>query len=133
MTKEELFVELSAFSTVETLSETCMLEQILDKFFASNIVIPKGTNPHPYADVVHAYAEGIACEYRAEGGEWITWKEYGKNCEYRIKPQEPVYEWQWYFIQRDGTAFVEHKFYADGELSTDREWHKIEETKRERK
>lgn len=72
-------------------------ERDLIKFFSYNVVIPKGTNPHPFSDVLHQWIEGAKMEVR-HNGIWYhrdsAIKMFTYN-EYRIKPQEPVYEWQW--------------------------------------
>ncbi len=122
MTKEELLIALGGSDKYF---------HLVDEFFSQNICIPRGENRHPDADVLHELIENSQLTLEIDVNSKLSNGMYPYTL--RIKPPEPVYEWQWYFIQRDGTAFVEHKFYADGELSTDREWHKIEETKRERK
>jgi hypothetical protein len=70
----------------------------LDKFFESTICIPKGKNRHPYADELHQWVEGAEIQYLREG----TWRwEHSPSHfwkELRIKPSEPVYEWQWYYV-----------------------------------
>jgi hypothetical protein len=38
------------------------IKGFLDKFFESNVCIPKGTNRHPYADVLHEWVEGVEVE-----------------------------------------------------------------------
>ena len=72
----------------------------INEFFSQNICIPKGTNRHPYADVLHEWLEnriGIL-QLRYSGA-----KEWGDDedltfdlIEYRIKPSEPIYECMYY-------------------------------------
>lgn len=127
MTKEDIIeaVALGIFS----------LEQILDEFFSQNVVIPKGENRHPYADVLHAYAEGATTQW----DYGLGWVDIDTNdidsAKYRIKPQEPIYEWQ--YAVRDGFTkeWTISKYFTDDEAKVlychDAE--KIEKTKRERK
>lgn len=76
----------------------------INKFLESNVVIPKGKNPHRYRDELHKLAEGIYnCECQIEllrpsNIEQVTLK-------FNIKP-EPVYEWQWCVIMDDGTGSI---------------------------
>ena len=55
MTKEKLIETIKAYSS--DLSDDVTHD--LYEFFSQNVVIPKGENRHPYADVMHAKAEDI--------------------------------------------------------------------------
>jgi hypothetical protein len=128
-----------------TLSKSQYSQRFTDeiiKFFSQNICIPKGESRHPYADVLHEWIEGTKIQSSIDRG--IRWFEMNNSlieqdnpCIYRIKPQELVYEWQWYRkIDEKVIAFSE-VFRTEQETS-DRfdkpeEWHKFEETKRVRK
>lgn len=129
MTKEDILeaVALDVFSLV----------QILDEFFSQNVVIPRGENRHKDADIIHAYAEGLAEieVLRSEG--WTEFKQSGMclciGDEYRIKPSEPVYEWQWsYTVQ--GIKLISNEFMTECEVRRfiDTPFTKVEETKRVR-
>lgn len=139
MTEEELYIHLKP-SSVE--------RQILEKFFSQNVVIPKGKNRHPYADVLHKKLENIdlileSTRFSAGFAKDDCIVVEGKGVyilEYRIKQSEPVYEWQWYVISM-GEAFPMsspegQKFFTEEEIkskSSIAHFIKYEETKRERK
>ena len=139
MTKEELYECYH-----NHLGIPCIEEQALDKFFDSNVVIPKGANRHPYADVLHQWLEGVDIQVKLDN-EWLDYKcslDYIKAYQYRIKPKEPVYEWQWYQIINDtvniwddGYNDEHSKWATEEEVANtyDASWKKFEETKRERK
>jgi len=114
----------------------CIEEQALDKFFDSNVIIPKGANRHPYADVLHQWLEGVDIQVKLDN-EWSDYKcslDYIKAYQYRIKPQEPVYEWQWYYLNEQGYAVIDSGGHmTDDEVPPNPKRYKIEETKRERK
>lgn len=146
MTKEEFIKKVTIFCRERISSrEFEDLEELFYEFFESNVVIPKGENRHPDADLFHRAIEDL--NLRLESDRWaMTWKEdeciFYKSgvidkkalIRYRIKPSEPVYEWQWEFtynglICRTGFYTYEQiKAYMYNIKVT-----KIEETKRERK
>ena len=137
MTKEEF---LRALKSDDTWDE---IEYSFNKFFEQNICIPKGENPHPCADVLHKWIEGAEMEwhsvdldknkatintwYSVEGGISIRLP-FDDYVQYRIKPSEPIYEWQWYYVTPDKTIRIEENFMAESE--TAKPWVKFEETKR---
>lgn len=114
---------------------------IIKRFFESNVVIPKGSNRHPYADVLHEWIEGGKMEFKTDNNKWVCKPMVGysfPSIEYRIKPQEPVFEWQYdtklpdstwqYYKEGDKTHFT------DEEIGVKGNWlRKVEHTKRERK
>ena len=122
MTKEDILeaVALDVFS----------LEQILDEFFNSNVVIPRGENRNSCADVLHEWVEGTKLEFNRGDGTWHHFCIHDGN-EYRIKPSEPVFEWQWYYID-NGVAKIHPEFMTYGEVTDFRHSFIIEETKRVR-
>lgn len=108
----------------------------LNEFFESNVCIPKGENRHTDADVIHAYAEGLSDieVLRKEG--WIEFKQGGMclciGDSYRIKPSEPIYEWQWLIQDVDSYRVSDNgRFMIENETCSG--MRRIEETKRERK
>ena len=98
MTKEKLITNIRSYlcycddATRDGISEIC------DEFFSQNVVIPKGSNRHPYADVLHEWVEGnVSLQVAEKYGEFyecINIDLHDWTLRYRIK-QEPVYEWQY--------------------------------------
>jgi len=151
MTKEDLIkVAMIEYSCGTNVS----LERIMKKFFDSNICIPKGENRHPSSDILHMAIEGVKIqgwnhiknEWEDDTSWFIDKNDLDYPTKYRIKPSEPVYEWQWcliYKIKSEVTSYMaSNKHLTDKEAE---EWIrkyvnknyfkpiKIEETKRERK
>lgn len=138
MTKEEkeLRENLKGYEYSERIAH------VLNDFFSQNVVITRGKNRHPYADLIHAYAEGAKIQKLTKiNPEWIdeSYPNFSGTFDWRIKPKEPVYEWQWYRKQEDGKGLLS-EFATDKEIKNANElagyryWDfKIEETKRERK
>jgi hypothetical protein len=115
MTKSEFYLKLNSIRVTEGYEFGYHCEEVnnlLKEFFKSNVCIPKGVNRHPYADVLHAFAEGQEIESKGNGyyGTWMDVKAFTMK-EYRIKPSEPIYEWQYLQI-RDGKAYVTNNFYT---------------------
>lgn len=138
MTKEELIMLFSKSDQFSP-SNSFVLRKI-NEFFESNICIPKGTNRHPYADVLHVALEGNGTlEARSQINPSHSWKyawKYAtlpsKDLEYRIKPTELVYEWLYYDDEYGEPRLS--KSYLTKEEAFNFNWVKrIEETKRERK
>lgn len=137
MTKEELYEKAFNFGRKHS-CESDVLEGYLDEFFETNVVIPKGTNRHPYADVLHEWIEGAEVLRKMGYDEWVSLRSpkwWFDHDEYRIKPSEPVYEWQWRCIDSDGYVMTLNHM-TDSEFNRSRYssdyWKKIEETKRVR-
>lgn len=112
MTKEELlrkYCDMPANSNVK--SESIYFDLL--QFFSQTVIIPKGTNRHPYADVLHYTIENGNLQKRYQIGDvskqlktkWTDFK-LGENDEFRIKPQELVYEWQWMYKFKNGNEFL---------------------------
>lgn len=115
------------------------MEYILDKFFETNVCIPKGKNRHPNADVIHSYAEGLNNieVLRTEG--WIDFKQQGMclciGDEYRIKPSEPIYEYLWLDLRTPDDFYCPTRKYmtedeAVAYFSPSETYFKVLETKR---
>lgn len=108
-------------------------------FFESNVCIPKGENRHPFADVLHEWVENqeLKLETQLFDGSYLG-DDYIKNKHFRIKPSNPVYEWQLYRIS-SGCPYVIKRddvfpsYFTDEEIKHVTGAVKFEETKRERK
>ncbi len=138
MNKDQLYGKLNSIGYFHAGREYPeeQVRKVLDEFFDSAIVIPKGINRHPYADVLHEWIEGVEIEVLLNG-EWTDYLcdvNYIKKYEYRIKPCNPVYEYRWYRIDTDEV----YGFYADTDPEAISFYKmsnmvKLTETKRERK
>lgn len=62
---------------------------VIKQFFSQNLCIPKGANPHPYADVLHEWAENCMEDLQAYNDMKPNFT-LSMLDEYHIKPQEPV-------------------------------------------
>lgn len=150
MTKEQ-FIDNILYCVKDMRDETAQV--FIEEFFDTNVVIPKGENRHPYADVLHEWIEDTSKKLQSFEYLHFTGKYYWSNCDIkyvikttptklRIKPPEPVYEWQWYKIL-DGEVLLWENGYFDNNSTwatedevaktLDTSWKKFEETKRERK
>jgi len=89
-----------------------------------------------YADVRKAYYDGKRVEWRCESEqEWypVTTDNFYKPVDkYRIKPEEPIYEWQWYALDEEGGYYLSG-FNTEDEVTDKDTWEKFEPSKRERK
>jgi hypothetical protein len=129
MTKEGLIVELT---DVAREVSAYRIDGILQRFFNTNVCIPKGKDRHPYADVYHEAVEGKEWQWSKDGVNWYD--VVPPRYIYRIKPSEPTFEWQYMYKnlltnQYDITGYLSDDEYIESNNS----WHKLEETKRERK
>ena len=108
------------------------------EFFESNICIPKGTNRHPYADVLHEWLEDInkILQWGVDGKYYHSDlnNKIAMGIPLRIKPSEPNYEYE-FAININGVLLK-------SEYMTQQEWsasalkyvsRRNEETKRIRK
>ena len=95
---------------------------LVKEFLETNICIPKGENRHPYADELHEWVEGANMEcldvYREDKIIWNIVPQFGESYQYRIKPSEPVYEWQYAFDNGKGNAIISDNYYTDAEYAT---------------
>jgi len=102
MTKEKLIEKCFHICDNKKISSDAeYLASTMRKFFESNVCIPKGENRHPYADVMHEWVEGVPCEIKMKfyWDDLTTFKELYDGDILRIKPSEPVYEWQWIDVE----------------------------------
>lgn len=105
MTKEKLYGLLLQESRYASSEDMHIVKKYLDKFFISNVCIPKGENRHPYADELHKLAEDQnSVEFKIS--EFTKFTNDTSILEFRVKPSEPVYEWQWCVILADGTGSI---------------------------
>lgn len=113
----------------------------LTAHFKDKVIIQRGENRHPYADVLHEWVEDTKKELQYDastdgrGGMWeqSSLMRANHRIKIRIKPKEHIYEYQWLEVN-DGCAEVTD-FYTEAEAGhrCSAAWKKIEETKRERK
>ena len=68
------------------------------KFFESNICIPKG-------ETIQAFI----------GGKWKDVLTNDENFNYRIKPLQHIYEWQYAHDNGHGKAITSERYYTDKE------------------
>lgn len=133
MTKKELLDKKFSIADFGERKDALYLSDLME-FLSSNVCIPKGANRHLDADVLHALAEDISlpAEYICNG----NWEEYAVQLDrFRIKPSEPVYEWQWLYKAMSYDDWNLSKYMTDAEANLLSYKYKIksEETKRERK
>lgn len=145
MTWEDIYKKLCERAINDTSPLGWEVALVLKEELGDCIIIKKGESRHKYADVLHEWIEGSKVECRYLANDSFEWKNNitlpSLDYEYRIKPSEPVYEWQWlatrrcdnvpYSVHRDGRYFtdIEAEDFDLGSYS----FLKIEETKRERK
>ena len=87
---------------------------IFDEFFESNVCIPKGKSRHQYADALHEWLEDMTLPLEWYNDTYDSKEHHGFvkqsdnllriNKEYRIKPSEPEYEYQWVYGQRGNSS-----------------------------
>lgn len=140
MTKEELYKKIVkptfGYKVDKAIVEEYLLNT-LDEFFSQNVVIPKGENRHPYADVLHEWVEGARIEQQFNNMTFAPLEKAIKllsALSYRIKPQE-VYEYK-YALWYCGKKFISDNYLTEDEfatLNTQQTVELLEETKRIRK
>jgi hypothetical protein len=144
MTKDELLAtERIVHATNGDASYIPLME--LNKFFESNVCIPKGANPHIDADELHKWVEEPTLDIFLINSDGVTHQAYDIKA-YQMKRKTyttqksvmPTYEWKWVVID-NGTASL-----IDGYYSSEDFWdiyssseldsaYAIEDTKRIRK
>jgi len=81
----------------------------------------------------HALGAPIQCKDKVGKWDWHDTDAFGvfqDQYEFRIKPKEPVYEWQWIYVNKDGII----NNYTTKPYSSYKEgWIKFEPSKRLRK
>ena len=97
MTKDVLRRNVTYFNC-DTEQGLFLMNSVLDNFFNSNVVIPRGENRHPDADVLHQLVENMNLHHEINIGVSEEWVEDPSSlrCRYRIKPSEPIYEFMYY-------------------------------------
>ena len=68
---------------------------------------------HKHHKEIKAWADGAEIEEK-EGEEWreTDYPSFYGHIEYRVKPVEPVYEWQW-LIKHNHSPFVLSYYYSN--------------------
>jgi len=112
----------------------------LQDWMTDKKIIKRGLQPHPCADVLHEWIEGAIMEQKfSKWHKTVSAIDLFKNADdLRIKPSEPIYEWQFDTKLPDGTW----QYYKEGDkthftdegLGKSCNWlSKVEHTRRERK
>lgn len=104
MTKEKLISDICWNPISDAVSKS--IKKSLNDFFSQNVVIPRGENRHPYADVWHEIVEGADFQtYKDSTDEWKndTWL---SSVPVRIKPSEPVYLYKFTYQDYDGAVGI---------------------------
>ena len=144
MTEVELFENLNVYSDVNGVLQVPFDELV--EFLSDKVIITKGTNRHPDADVLHEWIEGA--EIQRASIDTITWFDIDTTIDamleehvsvsgpYRIKPSEPIYEAVVRIRYADGSYEDTQKYFTYEEFKNfgfpkSCTW--IESTKRERK
>lgn len=143
MTKEELYAELANVETEYGINPVDVCD-LLNMFFASNVVIPKGQQRHPDAiplcEWLLDFSKEVEANFRNEG----YWKDMSRvnaliisdAVNYRIKPSEPVWEYRVRMNFKDGAYEYTHKYFTKQEFEDfgfPSSCELAEETKQERK
>lgn len=126
MTKEELIEKINNCTHWED------VRPIIEKLYEQNVVIPKGKNRHPDADVWHEWVEGRiegVFKYPYGSHRGIAKHIFTEYSDFKIeefKPLEPMYEWMWYDTKGNVLWLTDAEAVGSNMF-------KAEETKRERK
>lgn len=99
MTQEELLN--NAFNGIN--GKAVYVHNLIE-FFESNACTQRGANRHPYADIWHQAFEGAEIQKLDEHVMLMSMPPQQKwdnvslpTGTYRLKPNNPVYEWQWMY------------------------------------
>ena len=142
MTYIELLKSVDQCSGMGNISVNTV-KKLMREFFESNVCIPKGANRHPSSNVLHQAIEGTEIQgWNHTRNEWeddTSWfidkNDLDYPTKYRIKPSEPVLEWQWAYNRNFGDAALSE--YMTEEEAKDKcvgyNAVKIDFTQRERK
>jgi len=116
-----------------------------EKWYKQDIIILFGGVPEiqniikdKHFDARQAFALGQPIECRQDNTS-VPWDTLHKNqiplwrddMQYRPKSTEPVYEWQWAYIEYED--YVMSEYHTEEETSEDHDWIKFEPSKRIRK
>jgi len=118
MSKEDLYAKIGSGSA-NTVSFSDAIKNVLDKFFESNVCIPKGNGRHIHADVMHAFVEGVKIQFKEKHEHDFrdtSYPAWDINSEYRVKPSEPIYEWQCIYKPSAETEYRLTSFMSQGEI-----------------
>jgi hypothetical protein len=117
MTKEDIESYIS-FSGSLSNELKVIPESVFYEFLESNVCIPRGTNPHPYADVLHTYIEDVTqtLEYLDVCSQWETFIALSAK-ELRIKPSEAVYEYKVRMTYSDGSYEDTERYFTSREFN----------------
>lgn len=135
MNKDDLYIAINGVSGWNGRD----IANLLNKFFESNVCIPKGNNPHPDSKLLHLYLENCAEDFHLTQfdnalDEWFV-TDLTYETRFRVEPPEPIYEWQWAFPDFHNSTEIS-EYYTDDEVVNNAqfssEWVKLEWTKQER-
>lgn len=120
MSYEKLYNKLCEYAINDNSPLADDVKVVLKEFFKANVCIPKGENRHPYADVLHQWAEDTSKRIEQSNNGKFMW--FGTplpiECnELRIKPSEPIYVWRWIDIENEDEA----QYVNGGEFMTEEE------------
>lgn len=115
---------IESLSYITTDGGTVIRLSDLQDWMADKKIIKKGLQPHPYADVLHTIAENTDTVVEVQiGDRWclsnISNPDVVKQP-LRIKPSEPIYEYQWLVREFDDTNFyviAQGKYYTEDDNS----------------
>lgn len=105
-TPEELWKDILNYS--QGGAKLGQAKDMFDKFFEDNAIIPQGPKRHNDAVAICAYIMNPELTLQInQFGKWDTAEAVGiyYDLEYRIKPEEPEVEYQWFFM-RNGEAKI---------------------------
>lgn len=140
MTKEKIKNFVVQVESIREKQGYIGMHNFIDEFFSSNVCIPRGENRHPYADVLHKWIEdsSLTLECWIGGDRWEV-SQLERNLypdtKYRIKPQEPVYEYLWLDLRTPDDFYCPTNKYmteleAEAYFRPSHTWFKVLETKR---
>ena len=107
----------------------------LEEFFASNICTPKGTNRHPYADILHEWIEGSVDLQLKDSTIYVSSAISLLRGDFCIKQPEPIYEYLWLDLRTPDDFYCPTSKYmteaeAKARFSSSETYFKVLETKR---
>lgn len=120
MTKEELRSNILGYLGYCDGATIDRIDENFREFFSQNVVIPRGKNRHPNADVLHLWLEGVECEKWFDN-YFVTMPnavQSHSHKEYRIKPSEPIYEYKVCMYFNDGTFEHTEKYFTKEEYQS---------------
>lgn len=110
MTWEDIYKKLCERAISDTSPLGWEVALVLKEELGDRIIIKKGENRHPYADVLHEWVEGRQVECRYLANDSFEWKNNltlpSLDYEYRIKPSEPVVKYKYAYVDYDGNVTI---------------------------